>query len=877
MGIKATINTSGTNLSATINKSDTVKVEGVKLGLVTKDNLGLGNVNNTSDANKPVSNATQTALDNITNAGTFNSPTFNNSPRSISDFIIDNGKALRLRSEGTDPKPAYDNIRIAGTDTILKDGLLKIHSRTFDATGEQEQQNNFGFNFRQTGVGHTFTLGDADVGGASGLGTMIQEIKGAQADLNITGGSAGTGTKRARISVDASSGGPGQIVVSGTTNSFIQLKHNGADNFKVNVDDNQSGTTMDVGKLRIKSLYDGSSKHNITLSNTGGGDPTTTFEGDVEFKNGFRSGLDADNASTIKKPLERGIITSDVRVVNSALIFDKRHAARDAFINSAARFSAQKRTDTEFKMQTLNSPSDSPDGSPTTTSTDYEATVTATGVDQHQWSVNDCPVFTVGTTGGGGRGGVTFDASPSFNFSPSFNTNVTFDCPTNFQGTVDVNASPNFNVPVTFDCPAVFKTDVNFTDSNVIGLTSSDVQLGNVTNESKTTMFSNPTFTGNVDLSRIAGANNITIQPDNRSAGGYDVTIQGGRSNNSTGGNVNIQAGTEGSEGTGPGDINIGTDEIDRITIGASQASYTIGNSSAFRTAISLGNVTNESKATMFTSAALTGTPTAPTASAATNNTQIATTAYTTTAINNLIDSAPGTLNTLNEIAAAIGDSPNTGETIDAIINTLTKNESDIAVNTASIAGLGTTSTLDVGISNNNIAQFTTGAADNDFLRIDGTKVEGRSASEVLSDIGGQASLTFGKSSGNALKSEEALTTNDVLLMGSSNVKGRTFSEIKSDLSLGNVTNESKSTMFTSAALTGTPTAPTAGAGTNTTQIATTAFVKTALDNNSPGLESNVTFADLTVTNEAVFDNGLQIKNTSAFGDGLTFVNSPGT
>jgi hypothetical protein len=52
-----------------------------------------------------------------------------------------------------------------------------------------------------------------------------------------------------------------------------------------------------------------------------------------------------------------------------------------------------------------------------------------------------------------------------------------------------------------------------------------------------------------------------------------------------------------------------------------------------------------------------------------------------------------------------------------------------------------------------------------------------------------------------------------------------------SDVSLGNVTNESKATMFTSAALTGTPTTPTAAAGTNTTQIASTAFV-TAINNN---------------------------------------------
>ena len=53
-----------------------------------------------------------------------------------------------------------------------------------------------------------------------------------------------------------------------------------------------------------------------------------------------------------------------------------------------------------------------------------------------------------------------------------------------------------------------------------------------------------------------------------------------------------------------------------------------------------------------------------------------------------------------------------------------------------STLGLGTAATLAVGISNTNVAQFTSGVADNDFLRIDGTSVEGRSASEVLSDIG---------------------------------------------------------------------------------------------------------------------------------------------
>ena len=49
--------------------------------------------------------------------------------------------------------------------------------------------------------------------------------------------------------------------------------------------------------------------------------------------------------------------------------------------------------------------------------------------------------------------------------------------------------------------------------------------------------------------------------------------------------------------------------------------------------------------------------------------------------------------------------------------------------------GLGTAAVLDTGISNTNVPKFTSGVADNDFLRVDGTAIEGRSASEVLSDI----------------------------------------------------------------------------------------------------------------------------------------------
>jgi hypothetical protein len=57
-------------------------------------------------------------------------------------------------------------------------------------------------------------------------------------------------------------------------------------------------------------------------------------------------------------------------------------------------------------------------------------------------------------------------------------------------------------------------------------------------------------------------------------------------------------------------------------------------------------------------SPALTGVPTAPTAAAGTNSTQVATTAYADAAVAALVDGAPELLNTLNELAAALDDNP---------------------------------------------------------------------------------------------------------------------------------------------------------------------------------------------------------------------------
>lgn len=84
---------------------------------------------------------------------------------------------------------------------------------------------------------------------------------------------------------------------------------------------------------------------------------------------------------------------------------------------------------------------------------------------------------------------------------------------------------------------------------------------------------------------------------------------------------------------------------------------FKVGNGSTAWSSLSYATVD-------LASAALTGTPTAPTANAGTNTTQIATTAFVTTAVNNVVDAAPGALDTLNELAAALGDDASFATTV---------------------------------------------------------------------------------------------------------------------------------------------------------------------------------------------------------------------
>ncbi|WP_425306489.1 tail fiber protein [Escherichia coli] len=103
-------------------------------------------------------------------------------------------------------------------------------------------------------------------------------------------------------------------------------------------------------------------------------------------------------------------------------------------------------------------------------------------------------------------------------------------------------------------------------------------------------------------------------------------------------------------------------------------------------------------------SPALTGTPTTPTARQGTNNTQIASTAFVMAAIAALVDSSPDALNTLNELAAALGNDPNFATTM---TNALAGKQPKDATLTA-LAGLATSADKFPYFTGNDVASLAT-------------------------------------------------------------------------------------------------------------------------------------------------------------------------
>lgn len=90
-------------------------------------------------------------------------------------------------------------------------------------------------------------------------------------------------------------------------------------------------------------------------------------------------------------------------------------------------------------------------------------------------------------------------------------------------------------------------------------------------------------------------------------------------------------------------------------------------------------------------SPSFTGTPSVPTAAAGANTTQVANTAFVKAAIAALVGSSPAALDTLNELAAALGNDPN-------FATTMTNALAGKAAKSTTLAGYGITDAVKIGM-----------------------------------------------------------------------------------------------------------------------------------------------------------------------------------
>jgi hypothetical protein len=171
-----------------------------------------------------------------------------------------------------------------------------------------------------------------------------------------------------------------------------------------------------------------------------------------------------------------------------------------------------------------------------------------------------------------------------------------------------------------------------------------------------------------------------------------------------------------------------------------------VTNSDQTAASIGLGNVTNESKSTMFTSPVFSGTPTAPTATSGTNTTQIATTAF---------------------VSAALS-----------------------SANVGSLAGLTDTTITD--ITDGELIVYDNSSSK--YINKTFTELDIATATSVATK---QSSLTFGISNSNSvLIDSTSVTSGDYAKFTASGLEGKSISEVKTDLSLDNVENKSAATII---------------------------------------------------------------------------------
>jgi hypothetical protein len=233
--------------------------------------------------------------------------------------------------------------------------------------------------------------------------------------------------------------------------------------------------------------------------------------------------------------------------------------------------------------------------------------------------------------------------------------------------------------------------DIKFVAGSNITLTHTDADNITITATDTNTVYSHPTFDGDdfsIDTTALSGATVIS-----------DL------------------------------DINITTNGEGHVT----DANGTVSTRDLTPTDLGLGNVTNESKSTMFASPTFTGTTAAPTPSANDDSTKIATTAYVQAELTELIGTAGSTLDTLGELSASLSDDEDALTALTTTVGTKlakSSNLSDLADASTARGNLG----VDAAGTDNSTNVSLTGTPD--YITISGQVIT-RNQIDLANDVTG--------------------------------------------------------------------------------------------------------------------------------------------
>jgi len=239
----------------------------------------------------------------------------------------------------------------------------------------------------------------------------------------------------------------------------------------------------------------------------------------------------------------------------------------------------------------------------------------------------------------------------------------------------------------------VTDTEIGYLDGVTSAIqTQMDTKLASATAATTYAPIASPTFTGTLTIP-------LSIVVEGETADDYETTLTfadptADRTITFPNNSGTVAFTSDISAATGGSVSETGTQTLTNKSISLGSNALT-GTLAQFNTAVT------DADLAPIASPTFTGTPTLPSGTIATtqtagdNSTAVATTAFVGTAVANLVDSSPALLNTLDEIAAAIGDDPNFAATLSTSIGLKAPLASPTFTGTVS----GITSTM-VGLGN---------------------------------------------------------------------------------------------------------------------------------------------------------------------------------